>query len=725
MGTDWGMGLGAGVKSGISTFGDVLQAIQAAREFKMQQQEQQAAQQANGTPTPVNGPGSQAGGQVVQSLQGGPDNKADPEAAFQGIQNVTNATTPQQAQAALSAAQQQGNAANAAATPNITQPDANAPPPAAPTASPLPANAQGAGGIGATQPATSGSGAPASYGGSAGADPNAVNSALAGINSIDTSNGTNWKPDPKSGAVGGIMPATWNQYAQPGEDRNNPQDVQAVQKRIMSNYAAKYNNDVGRMATAWFSGPGNVNPDPNAPTPYKNGDITDANKVSVQNYVSRATSVANRVGTVNSHGTNDANGNTPLTPDTKVQEITAKALPAGVVDSNYTFSKDAAGNVTMQKTATAADRAMAAANKAFQVGDLKNAGPLMQAAMTMHQQQAQQSVSNIMQNTDLSEDEKVGALAKLAGATAYKTDKGSYIVPGLGPADANGNPSPMNYQQVGALSQWMTTPEGMQHAIDFGTQQQQLQVSKQNAQSTATEAAAQQQNAKTNAAGEASREHLQNTEAEYYGSFKGAQTNEANAKAVDAQNKAAINQKIADVEAEMAKLNPSQPDYRQQMDHFMNLHNALVSTREGRPVDQNTNKGLPATMEPGKFYTDPNNPGSLVTPNVNTGEVMPVRLSQQVDALASQINASPVLKSTYGINTDGGTVGVVFNPAVAAEYGLNPKTKYPDIQTAQKAMVQSPKYSQHIMGIASDRPAPDANVGIGVPVTDAAYNSVP
>lgn len=57
---------------------------------------------------------------------------------------------------------------------------------------------------------------------------------------------------------GQIQPQTFAQYARPGENINNPVDNVVVSKRIINDYFKRYNGDVGRIATAYFSGPGNV-----------------------------------------------------------------------------------------------------------------------------------------------------------------------------------------------------------------------------------------------------------------------------------------------------------------------------------------------------------------------------------------------------------------------------------------------------------------------------------
>lgn len=716
---DLGIGIGAGFNSAIKTFGDVLNEVQQVREFRWQQQEQQAAANANGAPTGV-GQG-QSGDQIINAVRGGAAQQ-DPEAAMQGVIGVNTAQSPQAAQAALSGAQQQQANYSAANAPNVSTPAPNQPvppiqPPAAPSlagntpaAPSMTAGAPGmapAGGIASTSP-TTGSGAPA--GGFGGASPQSSDPAFTrrmqdALNTIETSGGKNWSVDPgvpgknNGGAVGGVMPATWDAYAQPGEDKTNPKDVQAVQQRVISHLASVYGNDPGKVATAWFSGPGNVNTDPNAQAPYKNPNASDG-RLTAQQFVSHVTQAYNTRATIDSHGTvggDEQSGTPSITTDTPVQNITAKALPAHV-QNQYTFQQDpATGTMTMQKTASAADRAMASAQKAYELGDLKNAGPLMQAAMTMRQQESQQAVTKIMQDTSMSQDEKVGALGKLAGATVYKASNGSYIVPGLGPQDGNGNPLPMNYQQVAALSTFMTTPEGMQHAMDFNMQQAQLNQGQEKNRIAQQGANAETLNAQTNASLKGSQQKLLTQQANMYGASAEAQAAErtamgarANAQAQDEANKAKINQKLSDLSDQAAKLDPQSATYKQDMDKLTLQHNILVAQRDGRLLGPSGNEKpqKDEEVEPGKMYRDANGATYQIT---SDGQKLPVAQAQQYEQLRQQMtqNQARYAPEGLGINTDGGSIGVVIRPDVAAGVGLNPRTKYPDFESAMGAIYKA------------------------------------
>lgn len=80
-----------------------------------------------------------------------------------------------------------------------------------------------------------------------------------------------------------IQQGTFNQYAKPGESWSNPADRSTVAQRVLASYDQKYGGDLGRIATAYFSGEGNVAP-AGSPTPFiKN--TADANGKTVASYV--------------------------------------------------------------------------------------------------------------------------------------------------------------------------------------------------------------------------------------------------------------------------------------------------------------------------------------------------------------------------------------------------------------------------------------------------------
>lgn len=87
--------------------------------------------------------------------------------------------------------------------------------------------------------------------------------------------------------IGQIQPATFAQYARPGEDINNPKDNFNVSRRIVEDLYNKYNGDPARIAVGYFSGPGNVAP-MGSETPWK-VDKHDPNMKYVSSYVADVT----------------------------------------------------------------------------------------------------------------------------------------------------------------------------------------------------------------------------------------------------------------------------------------------------------------------------------------------------------------------------------------------------------------------------------------------------
>jgi hypothetical protein len=69
------------------------------------------------------------------------------------------------------------------------------------------------------------------------------------------------------GAVMGIMPGTFAQYAKPGERIDNPDDNLRVHRRIIDDLMRKSGGDWRRVSVGYFSGEGNIAP-PGSPTPW-------------------------------------------------------------------------------------------------------------------------------------------------------------------------------------------------------------------------------------------------------------------------------------------------------------------------------------------------------------------------------------------------------------------------------------------------------------------------
>ncbi|MBR8409833.1 hypothetical protein [Burkholderia cenocepacia] len=80
-----------------------------------------------------------------------------------------------------------------------------------------------------------------------------------------------------------VQKPTFDRFAQPGESWNNVSDRNAVAQRMLTKFNQDYGGDLGRIATAYFSGEGNVAPAGSA-TPYLK-NVSDSNGKSVASYV--------------------------------------------------------------------------------------------------------------------------------------------------------------------------------------------------------------------------------------------------------------------------------------------------------------------------------------------------------------------------------------------------------------------------------------------------------
>lgn len=663
----WGALLGNAVSSGIKTYGDVLNLAQATRAYQDTEAERQAAQGAGGAPQDVTGANGQSSDQLLKGIQGN-NATQDPEAAMQGLVGVKTAQNPQQAQAALSNAQQMQNASSNANPATISVP---APQQPTPTAASL--------GIGASTP-TAPTGAPAGQI----TPPTPTGSIAQAIHGQETGGKAN-SATSVDGAVGGwqITPATFHAFAKPGENINNPTDNEAVGERIIAKYAKDYGNNPGKIATAYFSGPGNVNNDPNATTPYVH-DYKDGNGYKTSSYVQ---SVMHRLGfaqKVNGFAGSQEGGeqtSTSITPDTKLTMLTAKQLPQGVgPDQNLSFSQGQNGGVQMQKTVSPVDRAMAAANEAWRRGDTKNAGALTQAAMTLQSQMAQQRVNQILNNSNMSQDEKVAALGALSGSKVFKAENGSYIVPGLGPTDANGNPAPMTYQQVGAFANWMTSPEGMHYAMDYNMQMKQLQVQQQNANTESrkeavTEALAPEQQRAL------SEERQAN--AEFKRSMVGNVQAQADLRNTQAQNEQEWNNiqtqvKQAGADLQAGKITPVA--YKQIVQNLNDQANVLKNRMTGGG-SENAKAQQPQAVTPDVPVR--NSDGSVTAFSSVIGKDVPYQVAQKALANTQAIQTNPTQYKGFRIDPDSG--GVFMPPDMAKKAGINPNTVFTDAQTAWTA----------------------------------------
>lgn len=102
---------------------------------------------------------------------------------------------------------------------------------------------------------------------------------LAGIFAQQETNGG--KTDPSNPFQ--VQRATFNRFAQPGESWDNVADRNAVAQRMLTKFNQDYGGDLGRIATAYFSGEGNVAP-PGSPMPFLR-NVADSNGKTVASYV--------------------------------------------------------------------------------------------------------------------------------------------------------------------------------------------------------------------------------------------------------------------------------------------------------------------------------------------------------------------------------------------------------------------------------------------------------
>lgn len=156
-----------------------------------------------------------------------------------------------------------------------------------------------------------------------------------------------------NGAVGPaqILPATFAQYAKPGEDINNPTDNKAVAQRIIGDYSQRYNGDPDRVAVAYFSGPGNVAP-AGSPTPWIR-DTKDGNGKSVSSYVSDIQSRTGGQAPIASLKASAYQRAIELTKDNPEAQRVALAR----INSQYTAAQVAADQTAAAKKAASDDAA--------------------------------------------------------------------------------------------------------------------------------------------------------------------------------------------------------------------------------------------------------------------------------------------------------------------------------------------------------------------------------
>ena len=232
--------------------------------------------------------------------------------------------------------------------------------------------------------------------------PNAPARAIAGA--IHGQEGTPPGVTSKQGAQSSwqIEPATFKQYAQPGEQLSNEADANAVGHRIIADYTQKYGGDPARVAVAYFSGPGNVAP-PGSPTPWKT-DSHDGNNFYTSQYVNGVLRRLGQGGNYPTQGeTIDANNPAP-----KLRGITASIPSMSPAAMSALFDDDPA---LKAKRAATDEQQGASLSPAQPTADIAQAQPGIQ------QQPAQPEPHNV-QLASLDPDAMRLALDQ-HGAAAY------------------------------------------------------------------------------------------------------------------------------------------------------------------------------------------------------------------------------------------------------------------------------------------------------------------
>lgn len=685
MGFNLGIAFGSAMTTGVKTYGDLLKIKEQKMALDAQEAERDAMQQnANGPATPVT-PDS-----LAQQYQGA-DGKADPEAVMQTYGAMQGGADPA---AAMNSGAAMANADNPAPAPVTFAPPAGigaAPP------GPAPDLTQGA----PTQADSGGNGAPQQ--GNMDAVLHDVMGREGGYVANDNGKGpTNFGIN---GQANGLSPAqvaalTPAQAAQIYKTKYlGPAGVNVD---AMSPAAAQVVGDAAvnqgpQRAEQWYQQSGG---DMNKFLALRQNAYSQLEKAQPQNAPTWQSRMADMQHYVNKGGTPDQHneGDTPVAPSTPLTPLSVESthgvtgIPisqATGAPGSTTFTRDNDGNVSMQAPQSAADRLQAVANAAFKAGDVKNYAQLQQVALTARSQEASQQVMSIMTSDKLTGDQKVAQLTHIAGVQAYKTPSGNYLVPGMGPTDAKGNPVPMTLGQVGATAQFMSTPEGMHLLVDQQQKQQQIGIDQQKADAGTTTANAAA--AETTAKG-----GLYAKQAQYYGASadasvaqKNAQADAASAQAQDRAERASVSAQMQDLQDQMAKLNPKDPDFAAQRQLLMDRHSMLIQRAGGQPPKPPPG---PVKVEDGQTMTDPDGSNAR-TYLSQIGGYVPAQKVPAMMAGAADLSAHPEAYQIGGADVvkpvalpGGVDAGFMLNPDKARQFGLNPQQLYPTPAQAMNAL---------------------------------------
>lgn len=722
MGVNLGIVFGDALSQGINTYAKLQQIQQAAATFQQQQdqwgreaQERQAAGQApNDTQsvTPAN----------LAGMMQGADGKADPDAVmstYGATQDPTQA--PSQSAAIVRQGIAAGQAANVAAgqgPQGITIPQPGQQVQAAP---PVPVAAGGA---------------PASFNAPSGNNMQAATQYVLaqekGFNPNDNGKGpTNYGIN---GQANGLTP---DQVA-----KLTPQ--QAAQM-----YQNKYFNgtnggiDISKLPQAAAVAVADTEANMGQATAAKlfkqsGGDLNKFLALRQQAYNNIPASPSthavwnNRMAAirefVNQHGSTETgavNGAAPpVAPDTKVTLLHAEPLQSVGIGENVKFSHGEDGSLQMTKGDTPADAIQRMASAAAKNGDLKN-GPQLQAmAIQMRAQEAQSQVTGILTNEKLDADQKVAQLAKIAGAQAYKTENGGYVIPGLGPTDQAGNPMPMNLATVGSLASSLATPDGLHHVID-------TQLAMQKVMNASRTNDIEQQNANTKAQSTAqegqqigARTNLLQKQGDYYEANASSANAAKDATAAERNSKAEIDRQLQALQTQAGSLDPHSPTYEQDMRHIQDQANLLKMRGSGGSTVKEPN---PVVMQDGQTRKYPD--GSVKTYVQQLGTEVPAGDAPKVVAGLHELqtNPAPYIKADGTalvkpvMDQESGHWGFMIDPTVAKNNGLDPHTLYDTPQAA----VQAARSKARSAASLGSKPNPGAVIPQGIPVESAPYSATP
>lgn len=711
MGINLGMVFGSAMSTGVQTYGQLQQIQQAAATFQQQQQQwDREAQERQAAATPTSNTQTVTPAMLAGQMQGA-DGKADGDAVmstYGATQDPTQA--PSQSARIVQQGIAQGQAANAAAGQGpapitIAQP------------TPTPAQPTSPAGIAPTA-----GNAPASFNQPSGDNVQTATQYVMGQEGgyVANDNGKGPTNYGINGQANGLTP----------EQVKNLTPEQAAQM-----YQSKYFNganggiDISKLPTTTAVAVADTEANMGQATAAKlfeqsGGDINkfldlrqqaynkiDAPQTTKDAWNQRMASLREFV---NQHGgteTGTMDGSAPpVAPDTKVTLLKATPLTSIGIGQNVKFSHGEDGSLQMTKGDTPADALQRMANKAMQVGDIKNGPQLQSMAIQMRAQEAQSQVSSILTNENMDQDQKVAQLAKIAGAQAYKTENGGYVIPGLGPTDRAGNPLPMNMAQVGNLASSLATPDGLHHVIDTQIAMQKL------AQGDRTNDIDQQ---KVNQQGQvnAADANYKGEVAKYYGANAKALADNRNAQAAERQGKADIDTELRQLQDKMNALDPNAPDYKQQVQHLNDVAN-LVKMRGGIGSTTSQKVEKPEIMQDGQTrqYAD----GSTRTFLSAVGREVPSSDAPSIVAGLHEIQSNPakymagdgsaMVKPLAGPD---GHWGFALNPNSATKAGLDPNTLYATPQAAHDALYRNAKAAGALVGMNPQPSAVMPQVGIG------------